>query len=258
MMSWDRFNPDPVHRDVFGVDASVGGGSGSDLLPSTPYGPGTAGSPGTWNMPSLPGAGTTIQNPGSWASNVNWGGVAGTAIPLVASLFAGQQPSIAPQIGQIQGMAQQTNQQGAQMLAQGQTALGPALDYYKSLLSGNPADVMAATAPDRRRVIDQYDTARRSAGQFTPRGGGQASAQQVSRSMEAGDLATLGAQARSQAAAATAQLGSGLETAGLSAEEHAQSQLAQLLQPLFQQQQTDSGNTLKTIAGIASLAAMFI
>jgi hypothetical protein len=239
--------PSFIRRDVSGLEPRL---SGSSVMDSTSY------NPGNWNVP-LPGAGSTIQ-PSSWASNVNWGGVVGTGIPLVASLFAGNRPDVTPQINEVQSGARALGDQGRALAAQGQAALGPALQYYQSLLSGNPADVMAATAPDRRRVIDQYDTARRSSGQFTPRGGGQASTQQELRGQEAGLLATLGAQARQDAAGATANIGQNLLQGGIGAEQQSQQQLAQMIGPLFNQEKANSDSTLQTIAGIASLAAMFI
>lgn len=234
--------------DPYNFMADFETGSSGSPLPSTPY------NPTNWHVP-LPGAGTTIQHSGS---DVNWGGVIGAAAPIVASLFAGDRGSIAPQIGEVQKNARDIGAQGRQLFAQGQDTLHPALEYFKGILSDNPGEVMAATAPERRRVIDQYDTARRSAGQFTPRGGGQASASMESRAQQASDLATIGGDARRQAANATAAIGTSQQDAGLSAEEQSQAQLAQMLGPLFQQQQSDSQSTLGTIAGLASLAAMFI
>src|SRR5262245_54209632 len=56
---------------------------------------------------------------------------------------------------------------------EGASALNPALNYFKGQLSSNPQELLAATAPERGRVIDQYDTARQAIGEFGPRGGGQ-------------------------------------------------------------------------------------
>lgn len=214
------------------------------------------------NLPpfmSNPKGGTGLpQGGGGWASGVDWGGVAGLAAPIIASFFGGSGPDISKPISEIQGNARALGQTGKDLTAQGMESLGPAQAYFAQLLSGNPADVMSATAPERRRVIDQYDTARRSAAQFTPRGGGQASTQQESRSREAGDLATLGADARRGAAGAAASIGLSETQAGLSAQERSTQQLAQMLEPLFKQQQQNQNSFLSTITGVAQLAAMFI
>jgi hypothetical protein len=205
----------------------------------------------------LPGAGSTTQQP-SWASKVNWGNVVATGVPLVASLFAGDRGSTLPDIRAMQAQGQALGQQGQQLSAQGAAAMGPSLDYFKKLLSNDPAEVAQATAPERRRVIDQYDTARRSAGQFTPRGGGQASTSEELRAREASDLATIGADLRSKAASEAATIGNQLLSSGLGAQEQSINAMASSLGPLFTQQQADSQSTLQTIAGIAALAAMFI
>ena len=214
------------------------------------------------SLPSFPhldsGPNPSLPSGGGFGSNVNWGNVAGLGAGVLGSLFAGgsgDNGQFGQAITEVQKNARDLGATGKGITAQGLQALGPAQKYFADLLSGNPADVMSATAPERRRVIDQYDTARRSAGQFTPRGGGQASSQQEARSREAGDLATLGADARRGAAGAASQLGLSELNAGVSAEEQATSQLASVLEPLFQQQQSNQKNMLSTVTGIAELAA---
>ena len=194
----------------------------------------------------------------SAASALPWGKIIGAGAGLIPALFAGGGSSLKGPIGEVQRGARQLGATGKGLAQQGEAALAPALKYFQDLLSGNPADIEAATAPQRRRVIDQYDTARKSSAEFTPRGGGQASAQMESRAREASDLATVGASARDNAANTVSSLGKGLLDSGISAEQEATNQLAQVLGPLFQQQQADQQSTAQTFAGIASLIAAFL
>ncbi len=210
------------------------------------------GNVGNYGLPG--GSGSDL----SAASQVPWGKVLGTAAPVVGALFAGNRGSITPQIQGIEKNAQDQLDQGKSIANKGQEALTPVLKYFQALMSGNPADVLAATAPQRGRIIDQYDAARKSTSQFTPRGGGQASTQQEIRAKEAGQLSDVTSQARSDAATSLGSLGESLTREGISAEESANQQMAQVLGPLFQQQGADSESTLKTIAGFAALAAAFI
>ena len=144
------------------------------------------------------------------------------------------------------------------LAASGAADLNPVLKYFKDLVSGNPTDVLNATTPQRRRVIDQYDTARRSSAQFTPRGGGSASAQQESRAREAGDIASLTSDTQANAATALGALGENERNAGLTAEQQAQQALASALGPLMQQQQANQSGLVSTFQGLASFIAPLI
>lgn len=101
------------------------------------------------------------------------------------------------------------------LIGKGDQALAPTLNYYRNLLSGNPAEVMAATAPDRGRVIDQYDTARKAMATFGPRGGGQTSAAAMSRVSQANDLSEILSTARDKGAEGATRVGTQYLSAGL-------------------------------------------
>lgn len=103
------------------------------------------------------------------------------------------------------------------LTAKGDDALSGTLSYYRNLLSGNPAAVMSATAPDRGRVIDQYDGARKAMATFGPRGGGQTAAAGQSQVSEAQDLSEILQTARDKGAAGSAQVGGQLLGAGMQA-----------------------------------------
>ena len=90
-----------------------------------------------------------------------------------------------------------------------------------------------------------------------PRGGGQASSEQESRSREAGQLADTTAQARSEGAKELAAVGSDVTRAGLSAEEASINAMVSTLQPLLAQQQQQGNDISKIFGGIGELVGSF-
>ena len=119
-------------------------------------------------------------------------------------------------LDKLRGRADQNAGLAEKFLSKGDDALSPALSYFQSLLSGNPAAVMAATAPARGRVIDQYDTARKAMATFAPAGGGTTGAAAASRVTQGNDLAEILSTAQDKGAAGVAQIGSTMLSAGLS------------------------------------------
>lgn len=208
-------------------------------------------------LPSGGGSGSNLST-GGGGGNVDWAKLLTTGAGLATSAFAGNSGSITPDARNIQGNAQQQLEQGKQQFAQGQADIGPVLKYFKALASGDSASVLAATQPERARVTDQYDSARRSAAQFTPRGGGQASTQQESRAKEASDLGNITAGARKDALQGLTGIGLSEQQSGLSTEQAAQNSLAQVLSPLFNQEQSDTSSTIAQYAGYAALVASFL
>jgi len=212
-------------------------------------------------MPTGGSSGSGMSAGGTSSGGGNWGQFAGAGASMLASAFAPTIPDIRGDVKGVQADAKALGTQGKQLTDQGLGALAPALKYFQSLLSGNSADVMAATAPDRARVIDQYDAARKTAASFSPRGGGSASANLNLKAKEAGDLATLPVAARNNAASSMATIGQNLTSTGLSAQEQSIQQLSQALGPLFNQEQSDKqsqSSTWETIGTIAAMAAMFL
>jgi len=194
---------------------------------------------------------------GGWGSNVNWGGVAATAAPLIGSLFAPKSTDIKGPTAEAYSAARNLQAQGAATQAQGAEALGPTLRYLSAIQSGDPSQILAATMPERRRVLDQYDTARQAV-QFQPRGGGTSAAMTELNAREASDLAMLAPEARRGALQLGAQLGTSLTGQGLTTQAAATSDLGTLLARQQEQKQRDDANTWQTWASIAAMAAMFI
>ena len=213
---------------------------------------------GVSNIGFLPSSSGSQADTGGGGGGFNWGKIGAAGGGLLGALFAPKQnPALNENLKSIQTGATGLSKTGAGLTAEGSATLAPVLKYFQALASGDPSQALAATQPPRGRVIDQYDAARRSAAQFTPRGGGQASTQQESRATEAGQLADITAQARSEGAKEAAALGSDVTKTGLSAEEQSINAMAATLQPLLEQQQQQGSDISNIFSGLGELAGAF-
>lgn len=196
------------------------------------------------------------------SSHFDWKSLAGagamTGLSMALSAFAPKTPGINQQTRKIEEQSDQLHQTGANLVGTGGEALSPVLNYFKALVSGDPTAVLQAAGPERARVMDQYDTARRSNAEFSPRGGGQASASMQSRMAEARDLASTTNAIRSNAATQLSGIGQTAISQGLTAESAATQALAQVLGPLLSQRNSDKESIAKQFAGYAELIAPFI
>jgi hypothetical protein len=239
-------------------------------MPGTPIYTTPAPSGDDLSNPGLWWGGSGVQSVGAGASQTSgskkdddgkgfpWDKLIPAGAGLLGSLFA---PKRSPELGEnikaIEGQSSDLRKTGTDLTAKGSAALDPVLKYFQALASGDPSQALAATQPQRGRVIDQYDAARRSASQFTPRGGGQASTEQESRSREAGQLADTTAQARSEGARDLASVASDTTRTGLSAEEASIQAMVSTLQPLLAKQQQEGQDVGKIFAGIGELVGAF-
>jgi hypothetical protein len=183
------------------------------ILPTDPSGVG--------NIGFLPSGGGSTPSSGGLGSNA--GNLAKSFGPLLLSLFGsnpyqGKAAAGADQLTKLSGSLADT---GKSLTGQGQDALGPVLQYFKALAGGDRAALLEATAPDRARILDQYDTARKTVANTTPRGGGQAGAVSQLEGRQASDLVTSLSSARTSGANALAGLGSTLVGQGTQATEAA-------------------------------------
>lgn len=94
-----------------------------------------------------------------------------------------------------------------QLLPQAEAGLGAANRYYAPLLSGNRQAMMEAIAPEANTIISQYDTAKRAASEFAPRGGGRTATLAELPFAESGAITNLLNTVRPNAAGATADIG---------------------------------------------------
>lgn len=224
------------------------------------------GMPGVSSQGSLAGSSGSSKSDDSDDEGGSVWGKIGSVLPAAGGLlgaFFGQKSTdnVTPAITEVQGNARKLGAEGSELAQTGKDSLGPVLKYFQALASGDPSQALAATMPQRGRIIDQYDAARRSAGQFGPRGGGQASSQLEARTREASDLSNVTASARSEGMDKLATLGTSLTQTGLSAQESSNYQMASVLQPLLEQQkqhQENTGGFWKSIGEIAGAALMFL
>lgn len=210
-------------------------------------------------------SGSQISNDDSGGGGFDWGKVGALAPGIggvLGAIFGSKNTdNVTPQINKVNANATALTGQGNALYATGSDALAPALSYFKQLAGGDASAALAATAPQRGRVMDQYDAARKSAGQFGPRGGGTASTQLSTRAAEAGQLADTTSSARADAAKELGSLGSDVTKSGLSAEETANQQMASVLQPLLEQQKQkaeSSGGFWKGLGDLAGAALSFL
>jgi hypothetical protein len=205
---------------------------------------------------SLPSGGTGGLGGGTGAG-VSWGPLLAAGLGAAGGLVGSNAGAgVLSGVQGVQQQAQLLGKQGQGLVGLGSEALSPAIAYFRQLLSGNPADLLAATAPERGRVLDQYDSARQAIANFSPRGGGVTSALNESRVKEASDLSTLTSNVRPQAAQALGSLGQSTTQTGLSAEEASVQALSQVLGPLLQQEGQDTQQVASTFASIGLALAM--
>lgn len=162
-------------------------------------------------------------------------GIAGAG--LLPMLFGGGGGSkeMDAVLKQLQGASDRASGMAKDFSLQGSELFGPAADYFKAVSSGDRQALLQATMPERKRVIDQYATAKRALG-MQPRSGGTAAAGSALEAGQASDLAATTAGARTQGAQVSADLGKAMQSLGLSAEALASGDLNAILQALEQKE----------------------
>lgn len=207
----------PRKRDPYASLDFTGGRGAFDPLPSSAPNMGPTGSLVRGTSGSNP-SGALQTGPGWWDTNSSKvGGATSAFLPLLVSLF-GNNPykdkagSSADALSQL---ADLLTKKGEGISDQGQQALHPVIQYLMALTGADPAALAQATQPERARVLDQYDTARKAL-QFLPRGGGQASATMEAGAKSASDISSIIANARTQGVGQLGSLGKGLLDTGIS------------------------------------------
>lgn len=136
------------------------------------------------------------------------------------------------------------------------SGLESSLNFFQTLLSGDRNAIAALESPDIINTQQQYESARKTADEFSPRGGGATAASEESRFSEASDIAKLFTSARSKGAEGVATISSMLANLGLgelgasSSAANAGFQNIETSKENQQQQQAGLG------AGIGSLIAL--
>ena len=191
-----------------------------------------------------------------------------TASGLLGSLYSttpgknpvGDPTSTDSVAGGLAGSADRAGKTADALGGAGAKTLQPVLDLLSKILGGDRQSAMEGAGPEVAKVSDQYDAARRSIQQTTPRGGARAQAIAESRLKEAGSITdTLNTQ-RSEALKTAASLGTNLTAQGIQATSVETQGLADLLQSLTQQKGQETsflGDLMKGISGIISTGIEF-
>lgn len=125
---------------------------------------------------------------------------------------------------------------GNEFDAVGMEQLRPVLEIFRQLAGGDPEALADATRPERSRVIDQYDTARKTISEFGPRGGGTNALLGQSQFDQASELSNITALARRNALDTSANLGTTLSGLGLTADQLASADLNTIIQAILSRQ----------------------
>jgi hypothetical protein len=197
----------------------------------------------------VPGVGTLI------------GGGIGAGIGGLMSLFGGGDDEDKPKkekfdpeqtaiqtIGKLNAQSAKHGAMADQYSGMSTEALAPVINYFKQIASGDPQALLQATMPERGRVIDQYDAARKSASTALPRSGGATSALLNSYVSEANQLSDITASARKEGMSGAANLGISTAGLGLTAEQLASADLDSIIRAVFGQQSIDAQKRGQTMA----------
>lgn len=181
-------------------------------------------------------------------------GIAGSVLP---GLFGGSGDSgLSDSIKSLQKNAGEATDLSKQFSGDSASLFQSILPYLKAASGGDRATLTAATMPQRRKVIDQYDAARKSIAEFAPRSGGTAANMNDIRAQEGSDLSTLNAQARNDAIGQSTGLSQALGSLGLNASGQASNDLlgaANIQSELAKMQQQNAGSWGQALGGLAGL-----
>jgi hypothetical protein len=102
-----------------------------------------------------------------------------------------------------------------QNLPQARTSRQQPLNFFQALLSGDRNTILSALSPEVSTLTSQYDTGRKTAEEFAPRGGGRGAALEELPFRKASDIEQLVAGARATGAAGVTGIAQLLGNLGL-------------------------------------------
>ena len=126
--------------------------------------------------------------------------------------------------------------QGNDLLGSSIDALSKSTDFFSKLLGGDEDALMRTVQPATDTILHQYDTAKRSAAEFAPRGGGRNAAMQDADFAQAGDISKLVGGAGPMAADKLRDIGAQFGYIGLGATGQGENATQDVLRNIFQQQ----------------------
>lgn len=192
---------------------------------------------------------------GSLSTGQKWatgGAAAGIALPMMFG--GGGGGDLSGSLAQLNKSAAASTDLSKSLNTNAQDLFKSVLPYLRDIMSGNQQSVLQATMPERRKVMDQYDAARKSIAEFSPRSGGTASAMNEMRGNEASDLAGIAGQARQNALGTSASLGSNMQQLGL----NAQGQAANTYGNIASIQQAEAQRKAQEMAGFGQAAGSLL
>lgn len=100
----------------------------------------------------------------------------------------GEDPASKGTLDRLTGSGNEASASGKQAVGAGLEAFKMPTDFWKKILSGDPAVTQEVLAPEQEKIVSQYDAAKQSIAQNSPRGGQMATALSDMPVREAGDL----------------------------------------------------------------------
>ncbi len=149
----------------------------------------------------------------------------------------------------LQGSSERLSGQGQDLVSQGGGGLNQVMAYLQKLAGGDASAIMDATKASRGRVIDQYDSAKRSVANFTPRGGGSAAAIGDLETGKANQLSDILSSKQDEAVGQLSATSQALTGLGLSAEQLATGDLNTIINAILAQKSLDLAKRGQNIQG---------
>ena len=112
------------------------------------------------------------------------------------------------------GYAEKVFPYGMDLANRGLGEIQPALDFYRSILSGDRTEAMRTLAPETSRIGEGYNQALQSSRELIPRGGGGSAMRAEIPYRREADISNLISGFRSQAPAQLASIGTNLMNLG--------------------------------------------
>lgn len=180
-----------------------------------------------------------------------------TAASFLPALFGGGDDDVDKALASLEKEQAHNRATAAARDSEGSALMAPVKKYLGDVMSGDRNALLQATMPERRRVVDQYDTAKKAIAEFAPRGGGLAGSLAQVNAGQASDLAEIGANARTQGFEAAGNLAMQIRQLGVSAQQLSSMNLNSLIETVMKQsdQKHESllgmGEALGTVIGMS-------
>ena len=127
--------------------------------------------------------------------------------------------------------------------------------YWQTLLSGNMNAITSYLSPEINTIMGQYDSAKKSISEFSPRGGGRSAAMANAGFTSAGQIGNLVAKARPTAANQLTSIADIYKTLGLTETGQSTGNLQASTQAASSQQQIDATTSAQNSSTLGSLGS---